>query len=48
MDPWCDASTIDTFLPRVAEQIEVLAAGKPRYASSRGREVASTVSAKSG
>ena len=48
MNTWCDASTIEAFLPRVAEQIEVLAAGKPLHPSSRAREVASTVSAKSG
>jgi hypothetical protein len=48
MNTWCDASSIDAFLPRVAEQIEVLAAGKPCHSSSRGQEVASTASAKSG
>lgn len=34
MNAWCDSSTIEVFLPRVAEQIEKLATGKPRYASS--------------
>ena len=34
MNNWGDSSAIDAFLPRVAEQIEKLAAGRPRYASS--------------
>jgi glycosyltransferase involved in cell wall biosynthesis len=42
MNAWCDSSTIDAFLPRVAEQIEKLAAGKPRYASSRMAATTST------
>ena len=41
MSAWCDSSTMDAFLPRVAEQIAKLAAGKPRYASS---DVAATTS----
>ena len=42
MNAWCDASTIDAFLPRVAEQVEKLATGNPRYAPSPGALVAST------
>ena len=36
MNAWCDASTIDAFLPRVAKQIEMLASGNPLYASPGG------------
>jgi hypothetical protein len=45
MSAWCDSSTMDAFLPRVAEQIEKLATGKPRYASSGITATASTASA---
>jgi glycosyltransferase involved in cell wall biosynthesis len=48
MSTWCDASTMDAFLGRAAEEIQVLATGKPRATSARRSEVASTVSAKSG
>ena len=47
MTAWCDSSTIDAFLPRVAEQIEKLAAGKPRYAPSGEGAVTSTAFAES-
>lgn len=33
MNAWCDHSTIGPFLPGVAEQIQNLVAGKPRYVS---------------
>jgi glycosyltransferase involved in cell wall biosynthesis len=33
MNAWCDNSTIDPFLPDVAEQIQNLVTGKPRYVS---------------
>jgi glycosyltransferase involved in cell wall biosynthesis len=36
MNGWCDTSTIDAFLPRVAQQIEMLASGNPLYTSSGG------------
>jgi glycosyltransferase involved in cell wall biosynthesis len=39
MTGWCDSSTIGAFLPRVAEQIEKLATGKPRDARSGAAEV---------
>lgn len=42
MSGWCDRSTIDAYLPSVAEQIGKLASGSPRYASSRGDGVTST------
>ena len=45
MNAWCDTSTVDAFLPRVAEQIEKLAAGNSRYASG-AVGVTSTASAK--
>jgi len=44
---WCDASTIEAFVPRVAQQIEKLARGHPRYAATRGVGVTSTASEKS-
>jgi hypothetical protein len=47
MTAWCDSSTIDAFLPRVAEQIEKLATGKPRYAQSGEGAVTSTAFAES-
>lgn len=47
MNAWCDSSTMDAFLPRVAEQIEKLAAGKPRYASSGRAATTSTAFAES-
>lgn len=36
MNAWCDASTIDAFVPRVAKQIEMLASGNPLYTSPGG------------
>ena len=36
LNGWCDASTIDAFVPRVARQIEMLASGNPLYTSARG------------
>jgi glycosyltransferase involved in cell wall biosynthesis len=33
MNAWTDSSTIDPFLPHVAEQIQNLVTGKPRYVS---------------
>jgi glycosyltransferase involved in cell wall biosynthesis len=47
MNTWCDSSTIGAFLPRVAEQIEKLAGGKPRYASSSIAVTTSTAFAES-
>ena len=47
MSAWCDSSTMDALLPRVAEQIEKLAAGKPRYASSGAAAATSTALAES-
>jgi glycosyltransferase involved in cell wall biosynthesis len=34
MNAWCDSTTIGPFLPAVAEQIQNLVSGKPRYVSS--------------
>lgn len=47
MSAWCNSSTIDAFLPRVAEQIEKLATGKPRYVPSRTAAATSTALAES-
>ena len=47
MTAWCDSSTIDAFLPRVAQEIEKLATGKSRYASSHTAAVTSTAFAES-
>ena len=47
MNAWCDSATVNAFLPNVAEQIEKLAAGNPRYAAGRGGAVSSTASAES-
>jgi glycosyltransferase involved in cell wall biosynthesis len=47
MNAWCDSSMMDAFLPRVAEQIEKLAVGKPRYASTGNAATTSTASVES-
>jgi glycosyltransferase involved in cell wall biosynthesis len=47
MSPWSDSSTIEGFLPRVAEQIQKLAAGKPRYAAAGAAALTSTAFAES-
>jgi hypothetical protein len=47
MVAWGDSATIQPFLPQVAEQIQKLFAGKPKYAVARGAAIPSTVPAKS-
>ena len=47
MTAWCDSSTIDGFLPRVAEEIEKLATGKPRYDPTHAARGTSTAFAES-
>lgn len=47
MNAWCDSSMIEVFHPRVAEQIQKLALGKPRYSSFGSVAAASTADADS-
>jgi hypothetical protein len=47
MEDWCDSATIQPFLPQVAEQIQKLVAGKPKYAVTRESAMPSTALAKS-
>jgi hypothetical protein len=47
MNSFCDNSMIDSFLPRIAEQIGKLAVGTPRYSDQRATEVTSTAAARS-
>jgi glycosyltransferase involved in cell wall biosynthesis len=48
MNAWCDSSTIDAFLPRVAQEISTLVAGNPLAASTGDVAATSTGLAKSG
>jgi hypothetical protein len=48
MNAWCDSSTIEAFLPRVAEEIRTLAAGNPRAGATAEMAASSTDLARSG
>jgi glycosyltransferase involved in cell wall biosynthesis len=48
MSAWCDSTTIDTFLPRVAEEIRAMVSGNSPGVVTRGAAETSTELAKSG